>query len=81
MTATVVDQVRQIASDLFSIPIDRIQPDSSPDNIEAWDSTQHLSFVLTIEETFNLQLSPEEIEGMRNIGETAKLVEAKLRVR
>ena len=81
MTATVVDQVRQIASDLFSIPIDRIQPDSSPDNIEAWDSTQHLSFVLPIEETFNLQLSPEEIEGMRNIGETAKLVEAKLRVR
>jgi acyl carrier protein len=46
--------------------------------IEAWDSTQHLNFVLALEEKFGLQLSPEEMEQMRNVGEAARLVETKL---
>ncbi len=78
MTATILDQVRGIASDLFSIPMDRIQPESSPENIESWDSTQHLNFVLALEEKFGLQLSPEEMEQMRNVGEVAKIIESKL---
>jgi acyl carrier protein len=78
LTLTILDQVRGIASDLFSIPADRIQAESSPETIESWDSTQHLNFVLALEEKFGLQLSPEEMEQMRSIGEAARLVESKL---
>ena len=74
MTSTILDQVRSVASDLFSIPINRITAESSPETIETWDSTQHLNFVLALEEKFGLQLSPEEMEQMQNIGEAAKLV-------
>jgi acyl carrier protein len=58
--------------------MDRITPTSSPETIEAWDSTQHLNFVLALEEKFGLQLSPEDMEQMRNVGEAAKLVESAL---
>lgn len=75
MTATILDQIRGIASDLFGIPMDRITADSSPETIETWDSTQHLNFVLALEETFALQLSPEEMEQMRTVGETARVIE------
>lgn len=78
MTATTFEQVRGIASDLFAIPADRITAESSPETIESWDSTQHLNFVLALEEKFGFQLSPEEMEQMRNIGEIVKLVESKL---
>ena len=78
MTSTILDQVRGVASDLFSVPLDRIKPESSPETIEAWDSTQHLNFVLALEEKFGLQLSPEEMEQMKNVGEAAKVVESKL---
>ncbi len=78
MTATTSEQVRGIASDLFAIPPDRITAESSPENIESWDSTQHLNLVLALEEKFGFQLSPEEMEQMRNIGEIIKLVESKL---
>jgi len=79
LTATILEQVRGIASDLFSIPLSRITPESSPENIESWDSTQHLNFVLALEEKFGLQMSPEEMEQMRSVGEAAKLVEGKLK--
>jgi acyl carrier protein len=78
LTATTFEQVRGIASDLFAIPPDRITVESSPETIEAWDSTQHLNFVLALEEKFGFQLSPEEMEQMRNIGAIVKLVESKL---
>lgn len=67
-----------MAADLFSIPVSRIKEDSTPETIDNWDSIQHLNLALAIEETFDLQLSTEEIEKMRSIGEIASLVEAKL---
>jgi acyl carrier protein len=78
LTAAVFDQIRTMASDLFGVPVERITADSSPQTLEAWDSIQHLNLVLAVEEKFGLQLSPEEIEQMTNIGETAKLIESKL---
>ena len=38
----------------------------------------HLNLVLAIEEQFEVQLSPEEIEGMHSIGEAAAMLEKKL---
>ena len=76
--STILDQVRGVASDLFGIPVDRIKPDSSPDTIETWDSTQHLNFVLALEEKFHLQLSPEEMEQIRSVGQAATVLETKI---
>jgi acyl carrier protein len=78
--SNIFEQVRTIASDIFSVPLARIQTDSTPETIESWDSVQHLNLVLTLEERFNVQLSPEEIEQMRDIGQITKLIEAKLQV-
>jgi acyl carrier protein len=78
LTSSILDQIRGVASDLFNVPVDRINAASSPETIESWDSTQHLNFVLALEEKFGLQLSPEEMEQLRNVGEAAKLVESKL---
>lgn len=78
MTAAVFDQIQTMASDLFGVPAERITADSSPQTLEAWDSIQHLNLVLAVEEKFGLQLSPEEIEQMKSIGETVKLVESKM---
>jgi acyl carrier protein len=78
LTSTTFEQVRGIASDLFAIPPDRITAESSPESIESWDSTQHLNLVLALEERFGFQLSPEEMEQMRSLGEIVKLVENKL---
>jgi acyl carrier protein len=78
LTSSVFAQVQSIASDLFGVPAGQINAASSPETIETWDSVQHLNLVLALEEKFNLQLSPEEIEQMKNIGEVAKLVEGKL---
>ena len=74
----VSDQIRTMASDIFGVTADKITPTSTPETIETWDSIQHLNLVLALEEKFELQLSPEEIEQMKSIGDVIKLVEGKL---
>lgn len=75
MTASTFEQVRNIASDIFGVPSDKITAESSPETIENWDSMQHLNLVLAVEEKFGVQLEPEDIEKMKNIGAVAELVE------
>ena len=78
MTETILDRICAIAADILSVPASQIHRDSTPETLESWDSILHLNLALSIEETFHLQLSTEEIERMRSIGEIAKLIETKL---
>ena len=75
MTASTLEQVRNVASDIFGIPADQITTESSPETIGNWDSMQHLNLVLAIEEKFGVQFDPEDIEHMNNVGAVATLVE------
>jgi acyl carrier protein len=75
LTASTFEQVRNVASDIFETPADKITAESSPETIENWDSMRHLNLVLAIEEKFGVQLEPEDIERMKNIGAVAALVE------
>lgn len=78
MSNAIFDQVRGIAADVFSLPAGSIMPASSPETIASWDSIQHLNLVLALEERFGMQVTPEEIEQMRTIGQVAELVESKV---
>jgi len=75
LKANVLELVRNVASDIFGIPADKITAESSPETIERWDSVQHLNLVLALEEKVNVQFEPEDIEQMKNIGAVATLVE------
>jgi acyl carrier protein len=75
LTASTFEQVRNVASDIFGIPANQVTAESSPETIDNWDSMQHLNLVLAIEEKFGVQLDPEDIEEMKNIGAVAALVE------
>ena len=78
MTTTILEQVRQIASDIFSVPIGSIGSDSTAETIEGWNSMQHLNLVLALEEKFDVHFSPEEIEEMRSLGTIAAMLEVRL---
>jgi acyl carrier protein len=75
LTSSTFEQVCNIASDIFAVPVDKITAESSPETIENWDSMQHLNLVLAVEEKFGVQLEPEDIEKMKTIGAVAALVD------
>ena len=70
-------RVLQLAADVLGEPVEQISDESSPESIESWDSLQHLNLILSVEDAFDLQLSPEEIEEVKTIGALVTLVASK----
>ena len=75
-----LNRVRQIVADVFNLPLDQVHVDSSPDNIETWDSLQHLNVVLALEQEFGTQFTPEEIEQLLSVELIVALMEEKGKV-
>ncbi len=78
MSQSLLERVRQIVADVFNLPQSRIEPSSSPDTIEGWDSLRHLSLTLALEQEFDVQFTPEEIEQLLSVELIADLLEEKL---
>ncbi|MGH9437108.1 MAG: acyl carrier protein [Terriglobia bacterium] len=78
MNGSTLEQVLQIASDTFNVPLESLTSQASPETIENWDSLQHLNLVLDLESRFGLHFSPEEIDQMRNVAAISSLIDRKL---
>jgi len=78
LTAPTFERIRGIASDLFGVPAAELSEASSPASVESWDSVQHLSLVLELEQSFGIHLEPEDMEAMKTLGAVVSLVDAKL---
>jgi acyl carrier protein len=77
MADTITEHVRRVVSDVLGVPSAQLTETSSPETIESWDSVQHLSIVLSIEQEFGIQLDPEDIEKARSVGALERLVRSK----
>ena len=78
MNGDILSEVCGVAADVFAIDALSLTGASSPEQIEAWDSVQHLSLVLALEAKYGIQFAPEEMEGMKDLGAIATLVRTKI---
>jgi acyl carrier protein len=60
MTDDIDGRVRTVIAEVFDLSPDDVGADTSTDTVEAWDSLQHLSLVLALEEEFGLHFDDEE---------------------
>ena len=67
MENKIEERIKHVMSAVFEIPIDKIGKESSPDNIESWDSLKHMDIVISLEEEFNIQFTDNEIIELINM--------------
>lgn len=51
---------------------------TTAEDVEGWDSFNHVNIVVAIESQFDIQFNPAEIEELRGVGEFVKMIEKKL---
>lgn len=66
MKNNIKDRIKNVMSAVLEIPSDLINNDSSPDNIESWDSLNHMNLILALEEEFEMEFIDDEILEMMN---------------
>lgn len=55
------ETLREVMSVILHVPASSIGPDSSMDNIEKWDSLQHIKLVLAVEDEFGVSIPDEDV--------------------
>jgi acyl carrier protein len=78
VTLPTFERVQCIAADLFQVPAGSIAANSSPESIPTWDSVQQLNLILAVEQEFEVQFEPEELDHIRSIGDIVEQLQAKL---
>jgi acyl carrier protein len=67
-------KVVAIFADIFQVEIESDVEDIHRDEIEAWDSVNHLRLVVEIEEVFETSLSDEEVTTIASLRDVEKLL-------
>src|SRR5262245_65911023 len=67
MTNVRADQIRQVAADVFDVPVDRLRLETTRGEVAQWDSLHHVNLVIALEQTFGIQFTPEQMEQMLSL--------------
>lgn len=81
LIASITDQVLGVASDVLSVPMARLTPDTSPGDVEAWDSVRHLLLTMAVEQQFAVRFTPDDIDQARSLRQLAAAVQRHLETR
>lgn len=59
--------IAQVFLDIFGIPREKCVDSLSPESVEGWDSIHHMTLVMTLEQSFGVVFSPEEITELVSV--------------
>ena len=76
--AKILHKVTEIMQELVDDDSLQLGNDTTSDDVEEWDSINHVKLILAIESEFNIRFQTHEINGSANIGELIGLIEGKL---
>jgi acyl carrier protein len=54
-----------------------LTPETTADDVPMWDSFNHINILVAAEVRFGVKFQTAEIEGLRNVGQLAQLIEKK----
>jgi acyl carrier protein len=69
------EKLVEIVAELFELDPAAVDDALTPEDVELWDSMNHLRLVSAVEEEFQIKLSMQEIESIRSLAVLRALVE------
>jgi acyl carrier protein len=74
----ILNQVQEIFIDVLDEEEIEIFPETTANDVEEWDSLNHIQLVVAIEKHFNIKFSASEIQSYSNVGEMCDGIKEKL---
>lgn len=74
---SIEDKVKSIISDQLEVDLNRISMETTFEDIDA-DSLDIVELVMALEEEFDLEISDQEIENIKTIGDVVQFIDSKV---
>lgn len=75
---TVIEKLNSIFCYVFEDDSIRITPETTANDIDAWDSLSHVNLIVAIESMFRIKFSQKELVSFKNVGDLLQSIEGKI---
>ncbi len=70
-------RLNKVFRDVFDDESITVNPKTTANDIEDWDSLEHITLISAVEREFKMKFKMGEISSMKNVGEMASIVAAR----
>ena len=71
--------LNEIFHDIFDDDSIVLSRETTADDIEEWDSFNHVNVIVATEQKYGVRFQTAEIEGLKNVGELVDTIAAKMK--
>jgi len=71
---SVEQNVEHIVADVLQLPSSMINDQLTMQDVDVWDSLKHMELIVSLEETFGVQLNFEEIVTMQSVANIKRVL-------
>ena len=58
------EKIIEVISQVLELPVESIGANTSPENVERWDSLKHLQLILALEEEFGIMFPDDSVPNL-----------------
>jgi len=70
----VFEKLNEIFQDVFDDEDITVNDSTTSDDIDDWDSLEHINLIVAVERGFGIKFTMGETTGMKNVGEMADII-------
>ncbi len=70
----IFSRLNKVFRDVFDDDTITVNPKTTANDIEDWDSLEHITLISAVEREFKMKFRMGEIASMKNVGEMAQII-------
>ncbi|MGN0591502.1 acyl carrier protein [Ruminococcus sp.] len=74
----IYEKLTKVFREVFDDDSIMLTPETTADDIEDWDSIEHINLIAAVEDAFGMRFQMREVSGMKNVGEMVQIVKSRI---
>lgn len=70
----VIERLNGVFRNMFDDESIELNDNTTSDDIEDWDSLEHINLLVAVEQEFNMKFNMNEVTSMKNVGEMVDII-------
>ncbi len=70
----IIKRLNEVFRDVFDDENIVVDAETTADDIEDWDSIEHINLISAVEGEFKIRFTMGEVSGMKNVGEMIEII-------
>jgi len=77
-TDSILNNLTEVFRQVFDDQDIVLNPETTADDVDGWDSLSHINLIMAIEMRFNISFARKEVLGFKNVGALINCIQTKL---